>query len=230
MPQSLKAARLEKGWTETEAALRLGVSQPYVSMLEVGKRRLTPRLVKRVRSVFGLSPTVLPPKEVREQVDPDVLARELASLGYPGFAYLHSRHKRNPAEVLLTALDQRELEARLVEALPWLVLNYWDMDGDWLVSQARQRNLQNRLGFVVNLAQQVAGRVNPPNADRSQRLSQLEAELEKSRLAREDTLGKSRLSTAEKEWLLQNRPEEARRWNLLTHWRADMLPYATHLR
>jgi hypothetical protein len=194
-------------------------------MLEAGERQLTSKLARKAMSLYGLSPVVLPPKDVREQVDPAALAKEVAALGYPGFAYLRSNHKRNPAEVLLTALNQGELEARLVEALPWLVLSYWDMDEDWLVSQARQRNLQNRLGFVVNLARQVAARVNPNN-DRSQALRQLEEELEKSRLAREDTLGKARLSVAETQWLRQNRPQEAGHWNLLTDWRANMLPYA----
>jgi hypothetical protein len=52
------------------------------------------------------------------------LATELASLGYPGFAYLKSRGKKNPAEVLLSALSSNHLEARLVEALPWILLKY----------------------------------------------------------------------------------------------------------
>ena len=57
----------------------------------------------------------------------------------PGFAYLHRRRsKRNPGELLLTAVAQDRLEARLFEALPWLVLKYWEMDIGWLV-QGRPR-------------------------------------------------------------------------------------------
>lgn len=221
----LKAVRLQKGWSEAEAAARLGVSQPYVSMLEAGQRRLTPTLARKVRRAYALSPVVLPATEVRQQVRPATLTKELAALGYPGFAYLRGKQKRNPAEVLLTALNQGELEARLVEALPWLVLHYWDMDTGWLVSQAKLRNLQNRLGFVVDLARQVADRVKPAVVDRAEKLKQLEAELNESRLVREDTLGKSHLGTAEKEWLLKNRPPQARHWNLLTNLQVDMLRY-----
>src|ERR1700675_1132159 len=65
----------------------------------------------------------------------------------------------NPAEVLLGALAQDDLEPRLVEALPWLVLRYSTLDWSWVVREAKVRDLQNRLGFVVGLARQLAVRV-----------------------------------------------------------------------
>src|SRR5204862_2965596 len=45
------------------------------------------------------------------------------ALGYPGFTHLRPRRwaLKNPAEVLLAALAQDDLEPRLVEALPWLL-------------------------------------------------------------------------------------------------------------
>jgi len=55
----------------------------------------------------------------------------------------------------------------------------------------------------------------------------LETELEHSRLAREDTLCKASLRDAERRWLAENRPEDAKRWNLLTDWTADGLRYTT---
>ena len=59
-------------------------------------------------------------------------ARELAALGYPGFAYLKTQARRNPAGVLLDALNEPDLDARVAEGLPWLALNYVDLDWDWL--------------------------------------------------------------------------------------------------
>jgi len=134
--------------------------------------------------------------------------------------------KKNPGEVLLGALAQDDLEARLVEALPWLLLRYWDMDLSWLVEQAKLCDLQNRLGFVVSLARCVSEATDRPNAHRNVVLAELEAALDRSRLAREDTLCRMPFTDRERQWLTENRPEEARRWNLLTDWRAENLQYA----
>ena len=101
--------------------LALGVSQPYLAMLETGARRLTPALARRVMRTYGIEPTVLPPGPPGgTPVHADRLTRDLAVLDYPGLAYPHPKQSppRHPAEVLLTALAQGDLEARLVEALP----------------------------------------------------------------------------------------------------------------
>jgi hypothetical protein len=133
--------------------------------------------------------------------------------------------ERNPAEVLLEALKQDGLESRVVEALPWLLLHYWDMDLAWLVRQARLNNLQNRLGFVASLAKQVSKRSAPVNENRDQALEELGNMLEESRLVREDTFVKRVNTDVEREWLRQNRSEEAKHWNLLTNWRPEHLQY-----
>lgn len=225
--ETLKRERSTRGWTQTGAAYRLGVSQPYVAMLERGQRRVTPQLAKRALNVFGLPPTALPPLEVPVYSDnsAELLASEVAALGYPGFAYLRpgSWEPRNPAEVLLAALAQDDLEPRLFEALPWLVLRYAPFDRDWLVREAKLRDLQNRLGFVVTLARRLAERRH--DHAKVQMLQVLEAQLERSRLAREDALGKT-LREPRRRWLAENRPEDARHWNLLTDWGADTLRYA----
>ncbi|HKC70368.1 MAG TPA: hypothetical protein VKB60_02040, partial [Terriglobales bacterium] len=71
----------------------------------------------------------------------------MAALDYPGFAYLRAGWKRNPAEVLVSALAQPNLEPRLTEALPWLLLRYAaQLNRDWLAQQARLYKLSNRLG------------------------------------------------------------------------------------
>lgn len=100
-------------------------------------------------------------------------------MGYPGFGYLRRRQPgRNPAEVLLTALAQDDLEARLFEALPWLLLKYWDMDRVWLARQSRVHDLQNRLGFVVTLAREAGQRATPADSARQAALENFEATLQ----------------------------------------------------
>ena len=153
----LRTARQARGWTQARAAARLGVSQPYLAMLEAGQRPLTSAVARRAMRVYSLPPTVLPPG-VAPRVGAATLAQDLAALGYPGFVHLTRRGcaAKHPGAVLLTALAQPELEARAVEALPWLLLRYWSLDPAWLVREAKVRDLQNRLGFVVSLAREVA--------------------------------------------------------------------------
>jgi hypothetical protein len=47
--------------------------------------------------------------------------------------------------------------------------------------------------------------------------------LERSRLVREDTLCHESLTETEPRWLRENRPAEARHWNLLTDMKAENL-------
>ena len=215
--EQLKSARLARGWSQQLAAARLGVTQAYLSMLENGLRSPAP-LARKLMQVYGLSPTVLPVHEVRDDVTPDFLARELAGLGYPGFAHLKKGGRRvNPVEYLLTALAQRNLEARTAEGLPWLVLQYPDMPTDFLVREARARTLQNRLGFAVTLARRAAKR---------DVLQLLEQTLADSKLEKQDTFCKE-LNEAERNWLRENSSEEARQWHLLSDMRPEMLRYVT---
>ncbi|HKT47530.1 MAG TPA: helix-turn-helix transcriptional regulator [Candidatus Acidoferrales bacterium] len=215
MNEQLRKARVERGWSQEEAAKRLGVTQAYLSMLERG-RRSAARLSRRLMHVYGLPPTVLPVTKVREDISAAGLARELALLGYPGFAHLGRRGRGvNPATFLLTALGQRNLEARTAEGLPWVVLRYPEMPADVLVREARARNLQNRLGFVVTLARRAA--------DRNE-LQTLEHMLAESKLEKEDSFCKE-LNEAERRWLRKNSSREARQWNLLSDLRPDALRY-----
>jgi transcriptional regulator with XRE-family HTH domain len=229
-PNTLRLARKKRGWTETDAAQRLAVSQSYLAMLEGGQRRVTPPLARKFKAVYGLSPTSLPTPDLfkpRAQVNNQEFAKALSALGFPGFAYLKTRvRERNPAEVLVEGLKQDNLEPRLVEALPWLVMNYWDMDKGWLVRNAKLNDLQNRLGFVVTLAKLVSAMSAGVNAERNRALEELEETLEESRLVREDTFLKKVNTDVEREWLRQNRSEEAKHWNLLTNWRPEHFRYA----
>ena len=226
-PDQLKLARLAKDWSQQQAAARLGVSQPYLHMLETGKRRLTPALARKLAVAYGLAPDALPLAEGFQPsvVPQDDLVESLAKAGYPGFGYLRTRGAgKNPLELLLLALSQPALEPRVAEALPWLLLRY-GRDTDWLVAQARQHNLQNRLGFVVNLARQLSAR-DPQAAHRTKALRALESALEESRLAKQDVFYRPPRTPGEREWLEQNRPEEARHWNLLSDMTPAHLQYA----
>ncbi len=223
----LRTRRNALGWTQQKAAAELGVSQSYLAMLEGGQRRLTRQLARRCVEVMGASPVMLPARPPEELgAVPQDLAEALGALGYPGFAYFQMRRrKRNPAEVLLQALAISELEARLVEALPWLLARYWEMDDSWLVSQAKAGDLQNRLGFVCSLARELALQCEPSNTQQVAALKELEEALEPARLAREDTFGRKPESPAEWDWVRTNRSETAKHWNLLTLWRTEDLHF-----
>ena len=223
-PQELKQARQHKGWTQEEAAGHLRMTQAYLNLLENGKRRLTPAVVRRAVSTYELSPEVLPVREfVLAQTSDDQLVGWLAKLEYPGFAYLKTHTARkNPYEVLLAALGRTSLDGRVAEALPWVAMKYGKSDV-WLVETARKFNLQNKLGFVVRLARRLT---ENRNDTRSNELDKLEEMLEESRLAREGFFYRPPMTETEREWLSKNRTADAAHWNLLADMRPEQLSYA----
>jgi len=224
-PREFRSARLAKGWTQNQAAARLGMTQAYLNFLEHGKRRLTPDLVRRATSVYELSPKTLPVTDpyVPVETSDQHLAEALSTLGYPGFRYLRSdTAKKHPNEVLLTALWQKSLDGRVAEALPWIVMNYAELDS-WLVENARQFNLQNRLGFLVSLARRAVEKLN---AQKSTELGRFQIQLDDSRLAKEDYFYRPPRTESESQWLRMNRTEEAVHWNLLTDMKPEHLQYA----
>jgi hypothetical protein len=164
--------------------------------------------------------------DVEARVTDHWVAQGLARLDYPGLAYRRKPGaKKNPAELLFGALALDDLEPRLAEALPWLLLRFEGLDVETLAVWAKTRDLQNRLGFTVSLARQVAEH-NPSYRNRLEQLRQFEELLEPSRLAREDTYGRREASKRMRKWLRANRTPEARHWNLLTDLKVEHLPYA----
>jgi hypothetical protein len=137
----------------------------------------------------------------------------LGAVGYPGFAYLRNRRPLNPADLLLRALRAGDVDARVVEALPWVLLRYVDLDWAWLVREAKVDDLQNRLGFLVSVARQLAELRG--EAGTAKRLAEQEQTLEGSRLQREGAFRES-LTDAERRWLHENRPPHAAHWNMLS--------------
>jgi transcriptional regulator with XRE-family HTH domain len=223
-----KQARKQKNLTQQATAKLLGVSQTYVALLEKGKRSVPDDLARKAVVRLKMSPLALPVTQRKRPLNAQHFAHQLASLGYPGFASMRAAWKRNPAQLLLDALAQNNLEARLAEALPWLLTHHGHLNSanrNWLAEQARLRNLTNRLGFVVTLAKQVLARKGEAESERYGSLALLESQLKESRLDKEDSLCQT-LSVGEQEWLRETRPQEATFWHLLTDWRPEHLQYA----
>lgn len=230
-PDLLKRARRARGLSQARLAEKLGTSQAYVSLLESGRRSPSDALARRLGDVLDLSPAARPVRVAPAGLrgfDADRAARELGALGYPGFRYLvpkpRKRGVRNPLEVLLRALATKRVDPRVLEALPWLLLRFPDLDTAQAVRLAHRENLQNRLGFVVALARAAAERHAEhrhcvPGLDRM-----LEA-LERFRLANEDDLGRRFRSDRFNEWVRERRTAAAQHWNVLTDLTAEHLAH-----
>lgn len=218
----LRAARERLGLTQNQAARRWRMSQAYLSLMEGGRRRVPERLARRlVRADTDLATALLP--EVSSNAAKD-LPTLLGTLGYPGFEYLAQPSTlSNPAAVVLTALKAADVSARVTEALPWVLVRFSDLDWGWLVAEAKLANLQNRLGYVVSLASQLAGARNNVRAGKA--LEAAQVQLEAARLAKEDTFSRS-VTEVERQHLRQHRPDSAAHWNLLTTLRFEDLRYA----
>lgn len=226
--EALRTVRKQRGWTQVETSARLGVSQSYLALLEKGRRRMPLKLARKAVQVLKLTPACVPPSGKNPSgTTTETVVRDLSRLGYPGFRYVRGGWVKNPGEVLLSALAQPNLDSRVAEALPWVLLHYSDMDANWLVTQARLLNLTNRLGFAVDLARGVARRNGDSTSPRYVALTRLAGALQASRLAAEDTFGQQFVSAAERDWVYANRPTEAQFWNVLTDWRPETLQYTT---
>lgn len=176
-------------------AARLGVSQAYLSLLESGQRPLTPKLQAKLVKAFGGHPNNLPLELANEPMDHDTLAGTLATLGYPGFAHLKRALELNPAVLVLECLRKANLDVRVVEALPWLI------------RRAKVNNLQNHLGYLASLAQEVT-----PNPHLKALLDQLAP----ARLAEAQAMCQSGMPQVLRRWMREKRSPLAAHWNLLT--------------
>jgi len=200
--------RKRNGLTQVNAASLLGVSQPYLSLLEKGARPLTAALRDRMKVARG---------KVEGGTSDDRFRAQLSALGYSGFAHVaKSRPKPHASDFLMAVLARPDADARVVEALLWLVGTYQDqLDFGWLVRQAKLQNVQNRLGFLL----QVAG-VDTPDG------LVAVSELERARLLQEDTLCWDGMPAATREWMRANRTPLAEHWNVLTRLRAEDVHHA----
>ena len=222
--ENLRTARLDGGWTQAEAASRLGVSQPYYCQLESGFRAVPGALAVAAVREFQLSPVTLPLPELDRclvALDPRELSAQLAGFGYPGLTHMKKPSKpMNPALVVAAALTHSNLDPRLVEALAWVLSTFHGLDKNWLSAQCRLGNQQNRLGYLVLLATKL------PGGQADVALAAALSELERSRLAVEGTLCRESMSAAERIWVRKHRPTDAEHWNLLTTLTVDQLSHA----
>lgn len=197
MRGNLQQWRKRNRLTQVEAATLLGVSQPYLSLIEKGLRPLTADLRSRMRTFTQ----TLPPRSTED------FPSQLSALGYPAFAHVPPRGARlSPESVLISILSQPDADARVVEALPWLIRTYQDLlDFPRLARQAKLLNLQNRLGFLL----QIAGTNSPA-------LAAAKDTLDQARLLREDTLCWESMPAAAREWIRKHRSPVASHWNIVT--------------
>jgi len=220
----LKNARKASAWTQAQAAARLGVTQAYLSMVERGARAVSSELASKAVGVFEVPATALPLMEHQKRArEAGFFQSMLGSLGYPGFAYLRGSARLNPVELLMEALDSDDLDSRVTEALAWLPLTYPHLNWDWLTANAKLRDRQNRLGFVVELARQAAARGGSSQLEKE--LANHVDKLEPSRLVKEDTLCRESMTRAERAWLREHRPKSAEHWNLLTDLTVEQLDH-----
>lgn len=224
--EQLLQERISRDWEQQDAAAKLNVSQPYLSLIEAGKRPVTPKLARRAIQIFKLPPTDLPLESQSKysRTKPEILlTAQIAGLGYPKFSHLKKTRKVNPAGVLMTALKTSDLDSRSLEALPWLIFNFSDMDWSQVIETAKLCDAQNRLGFLLSLAYKLSVKIKDKN--KKDLFKQLLSTLEKSRLARNDSFRRESLTETEKAWLKKNRPRDARHWRVLSNLSADHLIY-----
>jgi transcriptional regulator with XRE-family HTH domain len=207
--------RRKTGRTQAEAARAVGVRQPFVCAVEKGLRPVTPVLKNWLYSVCPEALTVVLPQAGKETQSSEQLKELLGSLGYPGFAYLaRSSKKVDPLEVLLDALKTEDLDQRVTDALPWLLAHRRDLDGRRLTDEVRLSNLQNRLGFLLEVTVEATKALHFNDA--TARLEPWLCWLREARLFKEDTLCKKSLTQVERRRLRRRRPKAARFWRLYT--------------
>jgi len=106
------------------------------------------------------------------------------------------------------------LDQRVVEALPWVLARQRNLDWKKLTDEVRLRNLQNRLGFLLEVTVQAAKKLH--FSDAAVELEPWLNWLREARLYKEDTLCKKSLTQVERRRLHRSRPKAARFWRLLT--------------
>jgi transcriptional regulator with XRE-family HTH domain len=224
--EQLLKERTSRNWEQQETASKLKVSQPYLSLIEAGKRPVTEKLALRAVRVFKLPPTALPVKSLRTTPRTKIeglLVSQLAGLNYPKFSHLKKTGNVNPTGVLISALQEDDLDSRIVEALPWLIYSFSEMDWSRIFNSAKLADAQNRLGFLISLAHELATRSK--DQTKSRQFKELLSTLERSRLLCEDSFRRVSLTETEKAWLENNRPGNARYWRVLSNLSADHLVY-----
>ena len=223
-----KTWRKQAGKTQMDAARAVGVRQPFVCAVEKGLRPVTPALSNWLYSVYPDALTAAPAPGGHAPQSGEDLKEKLGALGYPGFAYLAREHRKvDPLEVVLDALNTEDLDQRVTEALPWVLAYRSDLDWRKLTDEVRLLNLQNRLGFLLEVTVEAARKLDLHDA--AARLEPWLDWLREARLYKEDTLSKKSLTQVERRRLARSRPKAARFWRLFTDMNAREVAHVVKL-
>lgn len=210
-----RAWRKTAGKTQVDAANAVGVKQPFVCAVEKGLRPVTPALKTWLYSVCPEALRQELPSASRTPPSSERMKELLGGLGYPGFRYLASGPgKVDPLEFVLDALRTEDLDQRVTDGLPWVLVHRADLDYRRLTDEARLLNVQNRLGFLLEVTVEAARKLH--GDETAARLEPWLVYLRDARLFKEDTLCKSSLTQVERKRLRRSRPKAARFWRLFT--------------
>lgn len=160
LARNLKALRLRAGLSQSDLARKAATPQPRVAVMESTENKTLPRLewLQRVAVALGVSVSSLLADEPRATgqlfsslpENADNLAAHLKELGAPLSGHAKKNRSFRPEAVVLGVLRVVP-SARMVECLPGLLAT-GAMDYEKLFRLAKDRNLVNRLGFVVEVA------------------------------------------------------------------------------
>ena len=145
----------------------------------------------------------------------------LANLGYPGFSHRRTGEASAPPQYLLTIiLSSDDVDARTLEALPWLLVRFARLNWEPVIETAVAQGWQNRLGFVFSVAVELAKRMGCDDGLKAALRAGL-AQLEACRTDGEDDFCYGSMTEAQRAWLREHRPAAARHWHVLTNLEAS---------
>ena len=217
----LRTARQSRGWTQARAAARLGVSQPYLAMLEAGQRPLTSAVARQAMRVYGLPPTVLSPG-VAPRVRPRRSPRTLRPSVIRASPTSRAGAARRSIPARCCSLPSPSPSSRRARLRPCPGCSFATGASTRPGLSARPRCATSRPPWLRREPRARGGRARG-HGPRLAALRALEAALERSRLAREDTLGPRCPLRGRTARLETRRSAAARHWNLLTDWTAEAL-------
>ena len=171
----LTAARLQRGWSQSELAARCGLSQAQISYFELGRRRPTlDQLIQMARSL-----DVSLEKLIGGSDRPgDRLSDIAIELRHLGLIDLWVRDSvvpgafRRPEEVIAQAVSGREPDPRIVEAIPALLA--WNRINPILLrahGQTTRPRVTRRLAWLADIALAIDRRGGFPGGCRKESLT-----------------------------------------------------------
>ena len=222
LARNLRASRLKAGLSQSDLGRKAGTPQPRVAVMESSANPTLPSLewLGRVASALRVSVASLFEEGRREMArsfstlpeEPENLAAHLKELGAPLSGSSKKNRSFSPEAVVLGVLRVVP-SARMVECLPGLLAT-GAMDCEKLFRLAKERNLVNRLGFVVEVAALLAeqkrlrGNVSA--------LQSLAKKLWKERsTATEDYLmAESPVDPELRDWVKKKSPQLGKKWGV----------------